>query len=465
MRIVTAILVNTVLIVAAGLIGWAQDQESGSQTRWKLEKRATFAIEYPENESTSATMVGTLLDKQVTGHLDAIFDGKQTRVNARFNNLPHPQAISVNYTSYVTWVIKPDGEADNLGQLAISKDRSDRTELTIPHQVFGLIVTAEPHPLVKHPGPQVVAENFLNKDSYGRATQRVIEYRGDPGIFYGAGGGLPAALGADYETPLSVLGARRAVDIARRAGARENANAELQQAESMLDMLEQLWPKYLTGNGNDSNDRKAAEIRDDSLEVMRLAEAARTIAVGDVEAAPAKPGEQKQKKIELIAARRGFVLIETERPQLDSKQRDSAWQRLQSSISSMLEVRREGRSLVVSLHDALFDLNQASLTLEAKQNLSRLTGMLLNYPGRPRIEIEGYTDSNGSDAYNLKLSEGRAASVRNQMLQAGLPAHLIVAVRGLGKARPIETNDTPLGRYINRRVEIIIVDTEMQPSQ
>jgi outer membrane protein OmpA-like peptidoglycan-associated protein len=94
----------------------------------------------------------------------------------------------------------------------------------------------------------------------------------------------------------------------------------------------------------------------------------------------------------------------------------------------------------------------------AKEKLSKLAGILLAYPGKYRMEIEGHTDSIGSDEYNLRLSESRAGSVQKYLVQAGIDPARILAVRGLGKTAPVATNDTAAGRQMNRRVEIIIAE-------
>src|SRR5579864_9218003 len=71
------------------------------------------------------------------------------------------------------------------------------------------------------------------------------------------------------------------------------------------------------------------------------------------------------------------------------------------------------------------------------------------------IEIEGHTDSIGGDDYNMTLSQHRAEAVRDYLVQQGIPNGTIVA-RGLGKAGPVATNDTPEGRQQNRRVELVL---------
>src|SRR5262249_5324770 len=116
-----------------------------------------------------------------------------------------------------------------------------------------------------------------------------------------------------------------------------------------------------------------------------------------------------------------------------------------------------------SLPDALFYLDQASLVTEAKESLNRLADNLLNAVDHYCIEIEGHIDAAGSEEYNRKLSEERAASVRDHLMQVGLPADRITSVRGMGHTKPIATNNTLIGRYINRRVEIIITEPETPP--
>ena len=135
-----------------------------------------------------------------------------------------------------------------------------------------------------------------------------------------------------------------------------------------------------------------------------------------------------------------------------------AQQRLYISLSEILETRREARGLIVNLSDVLFDTGQATLKPGAREKLSKLAGILLAYPGAYRIEIEGHTDSVGSDESNLNLSRGRAESVRDYLAQNGIKSERVIATRGFGESNPVAGNETAAGRQINRRVEIIIAD-------
>jgi outer membrane protein OmpA-like peptidoglycan-associated protein len=136
---------------------------------------------------------------------------------------------------------------------------------------------------------------------------------------------------------------------------------------------------------------------------------------------------------------------------------------LYRSLSAILETRREARGLIVNLSDVLFDTAKTSLKPGAREKLSRLAGILLAYPGPYHVEIEGHTDSVGSDAYNMGLSRGRADSVHAYLLSAGINTDRFTRVTGLGESRPVAGNETAAGRQMNRRVELVITDLDAQP--
>jgi outer membrane protein OmpA-like peptidoglycan-associated protein len=141
-------------------------------------------------------------------------------------------------------------------------------------------------------------------------------------------------------------------------------------------------------------------------------------------------------------------------------ERDSARARLASSIGAILDTRREARGLVVNLSDVLFTSGQAVLQPGARENLSKLSGILLAYPGPYSLAIAGHTDAVGSDELNDRLSLARAQSVRDYLLEAGIDAARVTSVTGYGKRQPVADNATAEGRAKNRRVEIVINDAD-----
>jgi outer membrane protein OmpA-like peptidoglycan-associated protein len=124
------------------------------------------------------------------------------------------------------------------------------------------------------------------------------------------------------------------------------------------------------------------------------------------------------------------------------------------------EVERveEGIKITLGENSVNFDLNKATLTSTAKANLDRLVPVFQEYPDT-NIHIFGYTDSSGSDDYNLKLSEQRAQSVRSYLVGKGLKSGRFTIV-GRGEADPIADNSTSAGMSKNRRVEFAITANE-----
>src|SRR4029077_1091089 len=102
----------------------------------------------------------------------------------------------------------------------------------------------------------------------------------------------------------------------------------------------------------------------------------------------------------------------------------------------------------------LFKTGSYELLAGARERLAQVSGIVMAYPGL-HLDVEGHTDSVGSDEYNLQLSQKRAQAVRDYLVQQGIPESAI-AFRGLGKSAPVATNDTPEGRQQNRRVELVL---------
>jgi outer membrane protein OmpA-like peptidoglycan-associated protein len=123
---------------------------------------------------------------------------------------------------------------------------------------------------------------------------------------------------------------------------------------------------------------------------------------------------------------------------------------------SDLKARGTERGLVLTLGDVLFGFDRAELAPGGQRVAARLSDFLRRYAKR-QVMIEGFTDSVGSETYNLSLSERRANAVRLALIQSGIEPGRI-RVRGYGKAYPVADNSTEAGRQQNRRVEIVISD-------
>jgi len=128
--------------------------------------------------------------------------------------------------------------------------------------------------------------------------------------------------------------------------------------------------------------------------------------------------------------------------------------KLSEQLNSILQTRNTARGLIVSMSDVLFDTGKYSLKPGAREKLAKVAGILLAYPGL-NIEVGGYTDNVGGDAMNQTLSENRAGSVRDYLVQQGV-ATGSVSSRGFGNTLPVASNGNAAGRQQNRRVELLV---------
>lgn len=123
------------------------------------------------------------------------------------------------------------------------------------------------------------------------------------------------------------------------------------------------------------------------------------------------------------------------------------------------EVRREGEGIIINFKDkVLFAYDRYDLGATAQANLDKLVDILKKYPDTD-ITVIGHTDSIGSDSYNQTLSEQRATSAKNYLMQQGISSARLSAV-GKGETDPVASNETDEGRSLNRRVEFVIVANE-----
>src|SRR6202044_3870826 len=128
--------------------------------------------------------------------------------------------------------------------------------------------------------------------------------------------------------------------------------------------------------------------------------------------------------------------------------------KLSEQLNSILQTRDSARGLIVSMSDVLFDTGQYSLKPGAREKLAKVAGVLLAYPSL-NIEVGGYTDNVGGDSMNQTLSEHRAGSVRDYLVQQGVAGNSVSA-RGFGNTIPVSSkNKFPLGGQNNHNEKLL----------
>jgi outer membrane protein OmpA-like peptidoglycan-associated protein len=196
-----------------------------------------------------------------------------------------------------------------------------------------------------------------------------------------------------------------------------------------------------------------------AAQTARLAQARATAKADDARVAA---GQSERDKIQLDARTRD---VETAKMATDTAvgqrdqavgQRDQATEqaaRLQAEVDQ-LKATPTPRGLVLTLGDVLFDTGKAQLNPGSARKLDQLAQFLTDHPER-RVQIDGFTDSIGSDSYNQDLSQHRADTVKSSLIARGIDRSRIGS-QGYGKSFPVATNDESGGRQLNRRVEVVI---------
>jgi outer membrane protein OmpA-like peptidoglycan-associated protein len=266
-----------------------------------------------------------------------------------------------------------------------------------------------------------------------------------------------------------LLDARKAYARASSGPAARTVPADLHKARVSLDTAEAAF-------SNDASDQRdlayVAERKAQLAEVLaKRAEHAGIRVQAEATLAGEKDANHVRTKEKLERAKSDLVSAENDAA--DQRQRasesdarateadkraadsDLRLKSMQLEFAKWAAVKEEPRGVVITLSGSvLFASDKATLLPEARTRLGHVATALLETKER-RLNVEGYTDSQGKDAYNVDLSQRRADAVRTYLVSNGYPPDLIVA-HGAGKTMPIADNATAEGRANNRRVEIVI---------
>lgn len=171
----------------------------------------------------------------------------------------------------------------------------------------------------------------------------------------------------------------------------------------------------------------------------------------------AKREEIREKEAALAAQEKKLAVTQTELKS-ERERREEAEKRLaeaRKKLEEFAKVKEDEKQIVITLTgEVLFKLDESDLRPAAKARLDQVVEVLLTDRDRA-VTVEGHTDSQGKPGYNQELSLKRAQSVRTYLLSQGISADRVQAI-GKGETEPVASNDTPEGRALNRRVEIII---------
>lgn len=237
----------------------------------------------------------------------------------------------------------------------------------------------------------------------------------------------------------------------------------------MGDLEERL---EMSQNQSESLERELEGVRSEADDVRAQAQQAQTRAQSAEEQAQQFSEARKQAELERELAReqaqRSEAVSQQARREAEiarreadeiRKQREDELDRMQQAFSRIVDTRRTPLGMVMNLGEDsfLFDFDKDTLRSENREILSRIAGVLLASHGY-RLYVYGHTDDSGPATYNKTLSDRRARSVRNYLVQAGVPGE-VVESKGFGESSPAVKASTSQARQKNRRVEIGLIDT------
>ena len=229
------------LIVSVGIVTISATSFSSravAQSGGDLRRR-TISITYIKN-SVKVLFAGTTLRPNARGEawVDRLRKRNSSEIDIKVENLIPAFNYGADYNTYILWAISPAGQVDNLGEFRLSGG-SARLRTATAYQDFAMIVTAEPHYLVRLPSKMVVLENLAPTSSNVQIQVSEIYFSGDSGKYY-TDGTVPAVAERDYnKTPMELLQARRAVQIARLADAERYVPEDYKNAVRALDQAEE----------------------------------------------------------------------------------------------------------------------------------------------------------------------------------------------------------------------------------
>jgi outer membrane protein OmpA-like peptidoglycan-associated protein len=476
--------------------------------------RETKAITYPLDETVMVTFRGTTRFPRMKGEAKIRRTSKNgTQIELSVSKMPRPFELGAGYATYVLWAISPDGHVDNLGEIKRRGffEFDSKISVTTPLQTFALIITAEPHFLVRQPSQAIMLENVnpYSRSGATLATTTAVQYFGNSSDYF-RDARTPEIAEVDYsKTPSTILQGKQAVALAKFAGAQRDAPEELAEAETLLKNAEDAWKAGRSEEQVDILARRAisvavkaentaiarkearekrnektrtdAEIREAE---SRYVEAQNEISQLQTELAREKRARElaerdalnyanqvKQLQSELEKVRRDaeadrikLARIEAEQEVYrQQRERQERLERLRENAPILMQslkrfgaVEQTDRGIVLTLPEKYWsDPRVSSFSAEAETNFNSLGQILANNTDY-RIVIESHTDNRGEPEELVTLTRERAQAVADKMISFGVTSDRIEP-KGMGAGFPLVPNTTNANRAKNRRVDLILI--------
>ncbi|MBF0468764.1 MAG: OmpA family protein [Desulfamplus sp.] len=264
--------------------------------------------------------------------------------------------------------------------------------------------------------------------------------------------------GIESNAPVALYDAKGALEKAEKT-AKKGDIKELEHLSYIAEKKSQLAVLVAEGKASESEISRLSKSKDKILIKARESESDAARALAEQRA---REAEQKAIEAELARKRSEEMMQEAEKARLQAEKALAEKQQLEKELAE-LQAKQTDRGAVITLGNILFQVNKSELLSGGYLAIDKLARFLQKYPSR-NLLIEGHTDSRGSDTYNLGLSQQRATSVFNALMERGIDSERMIT-KGYGELYPVAGNETESGRQQNRRVEVIILDEGVSPEQ
>lgn len=483
--------------------------------------RQTTAITYPQDEVVTLQFAGTTRFPRMKGEAKIKRTSKNgTEIELSVSKMPRPFELGAGYATYVLWAISPEGRVDNLGEIKRRGfwEFDSNISVTTPLQTFALMITAEPHFLVRSPSRAVMLENISPSTRSGRLVPitKSIQYFGNSSDYF-RDSRTPEIAETDYsKTPSTILQAKQAVALARFAGAERDATEEFKQADSLLQNADNAWKAGRDEQDIDITARKAIgaavkaeetamirkqarekrnekiqqdaelqksedriadvqqqinDLRSELANEQRRRELSERDAFNYSEQVKQLRDENNQIREDLRKARNDaegakvqVARFEGEKQAYEKqRQEDNRVSQVQANIPLLMEslqpygiVRQTSRGIVLTLSDTYWSgVRNSDFAASSESKLAGLGSILMNNRNF-KIAIESHIDTKGAPTELQTLTDDRARMLLEKFISFGVDQTRIEA-KGLGSAVPVASNDTFANRAKNRRVDVILI--------
>jgi outer membrane protein OmpA-like peptidoglycan-associated protein len=482
--------------------------------------RKTTAITYPLDELVMVNFRGTTRFPRMKGDAKIKRTKRNgTEIELNVSKMPRPFELGAGYATYVLWAVSPTGEVDNLGEIKRRGffEFDSRISVTTPLQTFALIITAEPHFLVKRPSQAIMLENLEPYTLSGKtvATQPSVSYFGNSSDYF-RDARTPEIAEIDYsKTPSTILQAKQAVALARYAGADRDAIEELGVAESQLKNAEDSWKAGRNEETVDvaarqaissavkaeetaavrktARDKRNEQIRNDAA--IRRAEDKVSDAQTQIDELKAQLAEERRNrelserdvqntsdqvkqlrrenadlrdqlaraKSEGESYKSRLASIEGENQAIkDQRDREAKIAQIAANEPALIAnlkrfgtVTKTARGIVLTLPENFWSgTRSAGFAPNADAKMTSLADIFNNNPDYG-IVIESHTDNSGTPEALQTLTQQRAQAIADRVSALGISSGRMKA-EGMGATLPVAPNTTIANRAKNRRVQIIL---------